>query len=245
MDNLDSSVIGQFIFYMIALIFSLSVHESAHAWTSNYFGDDLARLQGRISLNPAVHVDPIGTLLFPAIAFFTHAPLIGWAKPTPVNPLRWRNKRVANFWVSIAGVICNFIIAIVAGIIIRTLLAANLIYIAGGQDFFKPTSNSLIMEGGVKLLTTFFILNVALGVFNLIPIPPLDGSHLLYHFLPPAAGARYRAIGQFGFIPLFVLMIFFGPVLSFLLSPVSWGFAHLYNLVYPFGIGDLWDFTRG
>ncbi len=102
---------------MVALVFSLSVHESAHAWTSNYFGDDLARLQGRISLNPLAHVDPIGTLLFPAIAFFTHAPIIGWAKPTPVNPFRWRNKRVANFWVSIAGVICNFVIAIVAGVI--------------------------------------------------------------------------------------------------------------------------------
>src|SRR3989442_13039028 len=116
-----SQSIGQFILYMVALVFSLSVHESAHAWMSNQFGDDLARLQGRISLNPASHVDPIGTLLFPAIAFFTHAPLIGWAKPTPVTPLRCRNKRRANFWVSAAGVICNFIIAIVAGAIIRVL----------------------------------------------------------------------------------------------------------------------------
>src|SRR6267143_6864342 len=127
MPDIDSAAVTQFILFMVALIFSLSVHESAHAWTSNYFGDDLARLQGRISLDPVSHVDPIGTLLFPAIAFFTGAPLIGWAKPTPVNPLRWRNKRVANFWVSAAGVICNFIIAIVAGIIIRILLSANLI----------------------------------------------------------------------------------------------------------------------
>ena len=108
-----ASLIAGAILWLVA---SVLVHESAHAWTSNYFGDDLARLQGRISLNPMAHVDPIGTLLFPAIAFFTHAPVIGWAKPTPVNSLRWRNKRVANFWVSIAGVICNFIIAIVAGI---------------------------------------------------------------------------------------------------------------------------------
>src|ERR1700704_6930907 len=127
MGNIDSAAIGQFILFMVALIFSLSVHESAHAWMSSRFGDDLARSQGRISLNPAVHVDPIGTLLFPAIMFFTGAPLIGWAKPTPVNPLRWRNKRVANFWVSAAGAISNFIIAIVAGIIIRFLLLANLI----------------------------------------------------------------------------------------------------------------------
>src|ERR1044071_8269323 len=127
MGNIDGSVIGQFLLFMVALVFSLSVHESAHAWTSNYFGDDLARLQGRISLNPAAHVDPVGTILFPAIAFFTGAPLIGWAKPTPVNPLKWRNKRVANFWVSIAGVICNFAIAIVAGLAFRVLYSHGII----------------------------------------------------------------------------------------------------------------------
>src|SRR6266568_7612003 len=132
MGNFDSSAIGQFILYMVALVFSLSVHESAHAWMSSRFGDDLARSQGRISLNPAVHVDPIGTLLFPAISFFTHAPLIGWAKPTPVNPLRWRNKRVANFWVSAAGIICNFIIAIISGVAIRALLSTGLIGIGSG-----------------------------------------------------------------------------------------------------------------
>ncbi len=114
--GIDSNSIAQFILYMVALVFSLSVHESAHAWMSNRFGDDLARLQGRISLNPVTHVDPIGTLLFPAISFFTGAPLIGWARPTPVNPLKWRNKRVANFWVSAAGAISNFIIAIIAGL---------------------------------------------------------------------------------------------------------------------------------
>ena len=97
MGNIDGNVIGQFILFMVALIFSLSVHESAHAWMSNCFGDDLARLQGRISLNPVAHVDPIGTLLFPAIAFFTGAPLIGWAKPTPVNPLALAKQASGKF----------------------------------------------------------------------------------------------------------------------------------------------------
>src|ERR1051325_4048275 len=143
MGNFD---IGQFILYMVALVFSLSLHEAGHAWMSNRFGDDLARSQGRISLNPLTHVDPIGTLLFPAIAFFTHAPLLGWARPTPVNPLRWRDKRVANFWVSIAGVLGNLLIAIVAGITIRVLYEIDVL----------ANIQSDLAIGGVKLLSAFF-----------------------------------------------------------------------------------------
>src|SRR6266545_2851137 len=208
MGDVDSNVVGQFILFMVALVFSLSVHESAHAWMSNRFGDDLARLQGRISLNPAAHVDPIGTLLFPAIAFFTHAPVIGWAKPTPVNPLRWRNKRVANFWVSAAGVICNFIIAIVAGVIIRVLYSLGLIGIVNGS-LAPATTDSLIAVGSVELLWGFFTLNVALGVFNLIPIPPLDGSKVLQSILPPRFEPGFEALERFGFI-LLILAMFTG-----------------------------------
>src|SRR5438132_14422144 len=129
----------------------------------------MARLQGRISLNPIAHVDPIGTLLFPAMAFFTGAPLIGWAKPTPVNPFRWRNKRVANFWVSIAGVICNFAIAIIAGIIIRVLFSAHVIALAtdGYRLIALPNSSSLILDVASKSIPSFFTLNVSLVVFIL------------------------------------------------------------------------------
>ena len=218
MGNIDGSVIGQFLLFMVALIFSLSVHESAHAWMSNRFGDDLARLQGRISLNPAAHVDPIGTLLFPAIAFFTHAPVIGWAKPTPVNPLRWRNKRVANFWVSVAGVICNFIIAIVAGAIIRVLYSLGLIGVVNGS-LAPITTESMIAVGAVDLLWGFFTLNVALGVFNLIPIPPLDGSKVLQSMLPESMESAFEALERFGFLLLIVAMFtgVFRAVFSFVM----------------------------
>jgi Zn-dependent protease len=232
MGNIDSNAIGQFILFMVALIFSLSVHESAHAWMSNRFGDDLARLQGRITLNPAAHVDPIGTLLFPAIAFFTGAPLIGWAKPTPVNPLKWRNKRVANFWVSAAGVICNAIIAITAGITMRILFEANLVGLQL-HSFYGlvavAQSDSLIAEGAAKLLSTFFTLNVALAVFNLLPIPPLDGSKILSSVLPPSFESALEALDRFGYIILIVAVFtgVFGVIFRFVMPLVA----------YPFTIG--------
>lgn len=224
MGNIDGNAIAQFILFMVALVFSLSVHESAHAWMSNQFGDDLARLQGRISLNPVVHVDPIGTLLFPAISFFTGAPLIGWARPTPVNPLKWRNKRVANFWVSIAGVICNFAIAIIAGIILRCLYSFSVI----DGSLAVVNNDSAIATGAVELVTTFFVLNVALGVFNLLPIPPLDGSKVLASILPPSFEPAIESLERFGFLLLFVAM-FTGVlgVIFRIVMPIAWHLVFL------------------
>jgi Zn-dependent protease len=213
--------VGEFILYMVALIFSLSFHEMMHAWMSDRFGDDLARHQGRISLNPMTHVDPIGTLLFPAIAFFTGAALLGWARPTPVNPLAWRNKRLANFWVSIAGVLGNFTIALVVGIIIRVLFATNVLTF-GETSWIAPTNaDSTTMAGIAALLSVFFQMNVGLGVFNLFPIPPLDGSRILESILPESFESALQSLNQFGFLLLFVALF-------------TGIFSAVFNVVIPF-----------
>jgi Zn-dependent protease len=211
---MDNALIGQFILYMVALIFSLSVHEAMHAWMSNRFGDDLAHSQGRISLSPVTHVDPIGTLLFPAIAFFTGAPLLGWARPTPVNPLRWRDKRKANFWVSIAGVLGNFAIAVVVGVIIRVLYHTG--QLSGAVD-------GSTMEAVFTLLRVFFQMNIGLAVFNLFPIPPLDGSKILASILPESFGTAIESLEQYGFILLMLALItgVFGAVFG-VVMPLAW-----------------------
>src|SRR5215211_1795682 len=121
-------LIPQLVIYMVVLLLAISAHEAAHAWMSYKFGDDTARLLGRITLNPMAHTDPIGTLLIPIVGFVLGAmgggriPLIGWGKPTPVNPLRWRNKNVANVMVSLAGILANLFIALVAFTIFKILL---------------------------------------------------------------------------------------------------------------------------
>lgn len=217
MGNAD---IGLFILYMVALVFSLSLHEAGHAWMSNRFGDDLARSQGRISLNPVTHVDPIGTLLFPAISFFTGAPLLGWARPTPVNPLRWRDKRVANFWVSLAGVLGNFLIVIITGVTIRILYETGVIE---AWPLTPLNDDSALAVGAVKMLQIFFTLNIVLAVFNLLPIPPLDGGKILSSVLPESFAPAIEALEQYGFILLFIA-VFTGV------------FSALYRVIMPLAI---------
>jgi Zn-dependent protease len=201
---------------MVVLLFAISSHEAAHAWMSNRFGDDTARLLGRITLNPNAHIDPIGTLLIPIVGFILGSvgsaiPLIGWGKPTPVNPLRWRNKDLANVMVSAAGIMANLFIAICAFTIIKVLL------MTGG---FNSIPDS-IKEPVDLFLSYFLIMNLSLAIFNLLPFPPLDGSKILETFLPESARSTLAFMEQFGFIILMVLMYlgFFSaimrPVMSF------------------------------
>ena len=189
---------------MVVLLFAISAHEAAHAWMSNRFGDDTARLLGRITLNPTAHIDPIGTLLIPIVGFLlgtmggqaARIPLIGWGKPTPVNPLRWRNKDLANVMVSIAGILANLIIAICAFTILKVMLMT---------DAFRSMPPS-VAEPVSLILERFLLMNVSLAIFNLLPFPPLDGSKILETFLPASARPLLEMMEQFGFIILMVLI---------------------------------------
>lgn len=211
---------------MVVLLFSISAHEAAHAWMSNQFGDDTARLLGRITLNPVAHTDPIGTLLIPIASFIfsqfgASIALIGWGKPTPVNPLRWRNKDLANVMVSIAGILANLLIA---------LVALGLMYLGDFLHMFQAGSAlASIAEPVVLFLFKAYSLNVALAFFNLLPFPPLDGSKVLYTILPDSMKPAIEALERFGFLILLLAMqtgifsIIFSPVqrVMFYLLPSS------------------------
>jgi Zn-dependent protease len=207
---------------MVVLLFAISAHEAAHAWMSNRFGDDTARLLGRITLNPAAHIDPIGTLLIPIAGFIlgsmggpvARIPLIGWGKPTPVNPLRWRNKDLANVMVSAAGIMANLFLAICAFTIIKVLLMT-------GSFTSIPES---LQEPVTIFLQYLLIMNVSLAVFNLLPFPPLDGSKILETFLPASAQPILELMERFGFIILMLLIYvgFFGAIMRPVMSLIDY-----------------------
>lgn len=208
--------IGNLVIWFVVLLFSLSFHEAAHAWTSEKFGDDTGRVQGRITLNPMAHIDPIGTVLFPIIGFVSHFPLLGFAKPVMTNPLMWRDKTKANIWVSAAGPISNFILAALAFIIIKILIGYLVVFPVGGDFMLTmvvPVSRVVpgyaqpaFIEPLAKFLSVLLMLNISLGVFNLIPIPPLDGSHVMESLLPPPMASAYEQIRPFGIFILYGLL---------------------------------------
>ncbi len=216
------------VFEFVVLLFSLSVHECAHAWTASLLGDHTARLEGRITLNPIYHIDPIGTLLFPAIVIFGpffgftffSGFLVGWAKPTPVITRNFRKIVRDENLVTLAGPASNLLLVLVA----FAILAGMAIFLPHGRTVV--ISSFLAGLGGaagvipqpVALLCSIAILiNLSLFFFNLLPIPPLDGSHLVRNLLPYNAVQVYDRIGGWA---SYLLMIFVGGfILSLLIGP--------------------------
>jgi Zn-dependent protease len=215
----------EIVFQIIAFLFAISVHESAHAWMANLRGDPTARMLGRITLNPVKHIDPIGTILLPAIAAFSHIPMIGWAKPTPVNPKNFSNPVLDDILTSVVGPVSNFV---VAGSATAVLLLFKAVSPVGKQTIEMLVGHGLISDSLLFPVCLLFyellVINVLLGVFNLIPIPPLDGSHVLRHLLP---GSMQRAYDMFGIFGLILLMVAGGGIVGQMVAP----FLRFFRLV--------------
>jgi Zn-dependent protease len=221
------------VFEFVLIIFSLSFHECAHAWMASRLGDQTARMQGRVTLNPMYHVDPIGTLIFPAIAIFGPmigigmfaGLLIGWAKPTPVITRNFKKIVRDDNLTTLAGPFSNALIVLVAFVVLVVISIAA----PGGHEMVLDTffENTLNMDApsavqalqGIVLIAILAIeVNLSLFVFNLIPIPPLDGSHLVRNMLP------YNAVQVYDRVPMWVsylLMIFLGRfIMDLFISPL-------------------------
>lgn len=191
------------VFYFFVLIFSIVIHEVAHGVAAEQQGDPTARMLGRITLNPIVHADLVGTIILPFLLVISGAPFfIGWAKPVPYNPALFRNERKGTRIVSIAGILVNFAIAIVVGGVIRLMAAVQV----GNIQLFE-------------IMSIIVLVNIVLGIFNLIPIPPLDGSRFLESILPERFGIFFRQYEKYGIIVLIIFLFvgvsFIGPVASF------------------------------
>ncbi len=225
---MSSSAIAVKVFEFVILLFSLSVHECAHAWTASRLGDHTARLQGRVTLNPIPHIDPLGTLIFPALVIFgplvgLRFPflLIGWAKPTPVITRNFKKIVRDENLVTLAGPASNLILALAAflGLIVTSIA------IPGGRALLRSTLQGGLMINGPSEVQALVVLaliaieiNITLLFFNLLPIPPLDGSRLLRNMLPYNAAMQYDRIP--GWISYVLMIVFGGIVLGILVNPV-------------------------
>ncbi|MFZ3262463.1 MAG: site-2 protease family protein [Terriglobales bacterium] len=217
----------EILFQMIAFLFAISVHESAHAWTASQCGDPTARMLGRISLNPIRHIDLFGTIILPLVAALSGIPLLGWAKPTPVDPRNFRNPMLDDILTSVAGPVSNFVVAagalLLLGAISLSSASGHILVLGLSGGFGGSASNSAWAPVAV-LLYELMLINIVLAVFNLIPVPPLDGSHVLRHFLPDSARMIFDRVG---FFALLALVYLGGGLLSSLIRP----FVHFYLIV--------------
>jgi Zn-dependent protease len=201
---------------LVVLIASLTVHEAAHAFAADRLGDSTARQLGRLSLNPAVHVDPIGTLVFPLIAIYTGVPLIGWAKPVPVNPRFLKHPKRDFALIAAAGPASNVVMAAIgAGALSIARNAAGPGDIAGGA----------VTDPLLPFFYAFAIINVLLAVFNMIPVPPLDGGNVLIGILPASSAGMVERVRPYGILILYALML--TGALNTILGPLVGYFRYL------------------
>jgi Zn-dependent protease len=197
-------------FALVVLVFSLSVHEAAHAWTASRLGDNTARDLGRISLNPLVHIDPIGTILLPVLAFISKVPILGWAKPVPVRTRGLLHPRRDLILIAAAGPASNLVLVLIAAAALHLVPHADRSSVdaLGGLDVVSPIG---------FLLQQTASLNLLLAIFNMVPIPPLDGGNVLANLLPTTLSYRFEQLRPYGVFVLYGLL--FTGLLSKLIMP--------------------------
>ncbi len=209
-----------FAIQLAVILFAISFHESAHAWTALRFGDPTARDLGRISLNPLRHIDPVGSILVPALLYFFSGLIFGAAKPTPVDLRRTRNPRLANLAVSAAGPLSNLLLAAVGIVLLRVI---GVVDPAAMADLVDALRGARFAGGSLApiayVLFFFSMVNVMLAVFNLLPIPPLDGSGVVVSLVGAPAARLYATIAPFGFLILILLIA--TPVLRTIFQPIQ------------------------
>lgn len=206
---MELTFIQKIAIYALPVIFAITVHEASHGYVARYFGDMTAHYQGRITLNPLRHIDPIGTILVPSLTLLLGGILFGWAKPVPVDFSKLRSPKQDMLWVAAAGPASNFVMAILWA------LAYNFSTLAPG-DFSTPLR--LMAQAGI-------LINVVLMVLNLFPLPPLDGGRIAVSLLPNHLASRYARIEPYGFIILLVLL--FTGILSMIIGPFIYAFVGL------------------
>jgi len=210
------NILTQILIQAPVILFSVIIHEYAHGWMAEKRGDDTARIMGRLTLNPIPHIDLFGTIILPAICIMSHMPVFGWAKPVPVNPNRLNDPKRDMVWVSLAGPLSNFTLAVAAA------------FIMWGVRTFPVLPPGLSMTI-YELMQFMLVINVILPVFNLIPVPPLDGSKVVMGMLPYELAYRYASMERYGFIIIVLLMStnilwkILGPVVSFIVASLGGG----------------------
>jgi Zn-dependent protease len=216
------------IFQFVILLFALSMHEAAHAWMASKLGDQTARMLGRITLNPIKHIDPFGTLLIPLITLFTSGLLFGWAKPTPVSTRNFKRIVRDDILTTLAGPVSNILVAVaslIALVLIAKVTPTGELVIKELVVLGMPAPDLMAASPIVSPLVILFyfgiVLNLFLAAFNLLPLPPLDGSHIIRHFLPYKALRVYDSLGM---ISLFLIFFFGGRVVMLIVGPALYAF---------------------